>query len=355
MLYIVFLTARCNLKCTYCGGSIEESIMPPEITYRLDELVEFISQDSSPSIAFYGGEPLLRADLMMKIMDSVEAEHFILQTNGLLLHKVDVNYLRKFSTILVSIDGRQEVTDHYRGGVYDRVIRNVRWVRKVGYEGELIARMVATEKTDIYSDVLHLLSIPQFSHVHWQIDAVWSPDSLWRDFTAWVKKYNSGISRLASYFISRLKEGEVLGIVPFLGVLKAILFQENMKPPCGSGIDSFAITTDGRIVACPVCADMPWNQCGDIATHYRKLMKVYMVEPCLSCEYSFACGGRCLFFNRERLWGDEGFRLVCSTARHLIEEMMEITPEILKLSEQGMVELNEFYYPKFNNTTEIIP
>lgn len=359
MLYTVFLTARCNLKCTYCGGSIEESVMPPEITYDIDELVEFISTDPSPSIAFYGGEPLLRAELMTEIMDRVEVEHFILQTNGILLDRMDVEYLRKFSTILVSIDGRKDVTDHYRGRVYNWVVRNVRWVREVGYEGELIARMVATEKTDIFADVLHLFSIPEFSHVHWQIDAVWSPDSLWNDFAGWVEEYNSGISRLSSYFLFRLKDGEILGIVPFLGVLKAIIFQENMRPPCGSGVDSFAITTDGRIVACPVCADMPWNQCGHIATtDYRELREmegIKILEPCKSCEYSFACGGRCLFFNRERLWGDDGFRLVCSTARHLIDEMMRIAPEVIGLSEQGVIEIEGIYYPDYNNTTEIIP
>ena len=358
MLYIVFLTARCNLRCTYCGGSIEESVMPPEITYDIDELVEFISTDPSPSIAFYGGEPLLRADLMVEIMDRVEVEHFILQTNGLLLDRVDAEYLKRFSTILVSIDGRREVTDHYRGGVYEKVVRNVRWVRKAGYEGELIARMVATELTDIYSDVLHLLSIPEFSHVHWQIDAVWSPESLWKNFAGWVDRYNSGISRLASYFLSRLREGEVPGIVPFLGILKAIIFQENMKPPCGSGVDSFAITTDGRIVACPVCADLPWNQCGEIsATRHEDLKrnKVKILEPCQSCRYSFACGGRCLFFNRERLWGDEGFRLVCGTSQHLIQEMMRIAPEIISLSRQGVIDVKMLYYPEYNNTTEIIP
>ena len=355
---MVFLTARCNLKCAYCGGSIEESVMPPEITYDINELVEFISSDPSPSIAFYGGEPLLRAELMAEIMDRVEAEHFILQTNGLLLDRANAEYLRRFSTILVSIDGRRDVTNHYRGRVYDRVIRNVRWLRKAGYDGELIARMVATEMTDIYNDVLHLLSIPEFSHVHWQIDAVWSPENLWKDFPGWVREYNSGISRLASYFVSRLRNGEVPGIVPFLGVLKAIIFQENMKPPCGSGVDSFAITTDGRIIACPVCADMPWNRCGHIATtDYKELTgtEVGILEPCHSCKYSFACGGRCLFFNRERLWGEDGFELVCSTARHLIDEMRGIASEVIELSRQGVVELEEFYYPKYNNTTEIIP
>ena len=121
MLLILILTGRCQLNCRYCGGSIDESIMPPEISYDMKELVDFINSLKRVSIAFYGGEPLLRMDLIKKIMDEVDAEHFILQTNGLMLSKLEREYIQKFSTILVSIDGRKSVTEYYRGKIYDRV------------------------------------------------------------------------------------------------------------------------------------------------------------------------------------------------------------------------------------------
>jgi len=353
MLYIIFLTGRCNLSCKYCGGTIPEYVMPHDVQYSVDDLKKFISRDENPSIAFYGGEPLLRIDLMEEIMDKIKAEHYILQTNGLLLDRVEDEYLQRFSTILVSIDGVRDVNDFYKGNVYERVIRNVKLVKEK-FDGELIARMVASEKTDIFRDVLHLLSLG-FTHAHWQLNAVWSPDDLWTDFRGWVKKYNEGISKLAEYWVKKLEEGMILGIVPFLGVLKPMFFEPNTSPPCGSGVNSFAITTDGRVVACPICADMVWNEAGTLESNPKELKKVELLEPCKSCKYSYICGGRCLFFNYERIWGEEGFRLVCETVKHLIREMERIKPRIEELVKMGVVSLEDFYYPKYNNTTEIIP
>ncbi len=354
-LYIVFLTGVCNLKCKYCGGTMPEHMMPHEVKYSIEMLRDFISQDDRPSIAFYGGEPLLRMDLMKRIMDTVDAEHYILQTNGLLLNELEEDYLKMFSTILVSIDGRKVVTDYYKGeGVYDRVVRNVRIIRKV-YENELIARMVATQRTDIYEDVLHLLNLGLFTHIHWQLDVIWSAEGIWVDFESWLRRYDEGISKLVRLWVDDMERGKVLGIVPFLGVLKALLGYENTSPPCGAGINSFAITTDGRVLACPICPDLEWNVLGTLRDDPNELPKVDLLEPCRSCDLRFVCGGRCLFFNRERLWGEEGFKAVCRSVRHLIEEVKRMRERIVGLVKEGRIELKDLIYPKFNNTTEIIP
>jgi len=153
----------------------------------------------------------------------------------------------------------------------------------------------------------------------------------------------------------KTEKGRILGIVPFLGVLKALLGFKNSAPPCGSGVDSVAITTDGKVVACPICADLDWNVLGDLNSDLDKLKKVEIEKPCPNCEYFDICGGRCLFFNKERLWGDEGFRLVCSTVKHLIEEIKKVKPRILELVNKDVIKFEDLIYPKFNNTTEIIP
>ena len=350
MLLILILTGKCQLNCRYCGGSIDESIMPPEISYDMKELVDFINSLKRVSIAFYGGEPLLRMDLIKKIMDEVDAEHFILQTNGLMLSKLEREYIQKFSTILVSIDGRKSVTEYYRGKIYDRVLEEVKRIRGF-YKNELIARMVASLKTDIYEDVVHLLNLGLFTHVHWQIDAVWNPYS--SEFLIWLERYKKGITKLAALFNKELKKGRILGIVPFLGVLKAMIFEENPKPPCGSGTESFAITTDGKIIACPIAAEFDWNIVGDLQSGIRR--EIDIKSPCPECDCFKICGGRCLFTNRERLWDEEGFKMLCNATIYLIKEMKKTREIATNLSEKGVLNLNRLYYPKFNNTTEIIP
>ncbi len=337
MLYIVILTPKCNSNCWYCGG-FEEGMMPEKIQYSVEALRNFVGKSS---IAFYGGEPLLEMDKMKEIMDKIPAERFILQTNGILLGKLEREYLERFSTILVSFDGRREVHDFYRGN-YEKVLENARSLK--GFRGELIARMTASLETDIYEDVLHILSLRTFTHVHWQIDAVWSHYSA-REFEKWVEKYNAGIRRLVKFWIGEILSGRIHNIVPFMGVVTTF-FQGYSYPPCASGFQSFAISTDGRVLACPICPDLEWNCLGDIHSGIKRGVEI--LDPCPSCSYFRFCGARCLFFNRERLWGDEGFRLVCSTVKNLVDSLVAYRDVIAKYR-------GRLRYPKYLNTTEIIP
>jgi len=340
MLYILILTTKCNSNCKYCGA-FEDDLMPDKIQYKIEDLAKFLEKDQSTSIAFYGGEPLLEIERMKEIVYKIKAKHYILQTNGLLLEKVDDDILSKFSTILVSLDGRKEIHDFYRGN-YDKVVENV---RKLRFKGELIARMTASQETDIYEDVMSILSLKKFTHVHWQIDAVWSNEGIWRDFEKWVENYNKGVRKLVKFWIAELVRGRVHGIVPFLGVATAI-FEGFKHVPCSSGFDSFAIATDGRILACPICPEFEWNNVGTIWDGIKK--RVEILEPCPSCNYFSFCGGRCLFFNKERLWGEKGFKLVCKTVKNLVDSLLSYK-EILEKFRY------EIKYPKFLNTTEIIP
>ena len=355
MLYIVFLTGICNLRCRYCGGTIPEEVMPHEIQYSLTDLKKFVEKDNDAIIAFYGGEPLLRINLMKNIMEEIKARRFVLQTNGFFLNKIPKEYLNRLDSILVSIDGIRGVTDYYRGnGVYEIVMDNVKKIREI-YRGDLIARMTVSERSDIYRDVMHLLSLP-FDHVHWQLNVIWSPEDSWTDFDSWIEYYNAGITKLANLWTENLKRGKILGIVPFLGVIKRMFYPER-GVPCGAGRDAFAIATDGRILACPIGGEFKWNELGDIWNNEPEDIRnsVDIDEPCKSCPLYPICGGRCLFANKERFWGEEGFRKVCNTVKHLVNEMYRAKEEIEKLIENGIYMRENFYYPPFNNTTEIIP
>ena len=355
MLYIVFTTGRCNLRCSYCGGSFPRHLVPWEVKYRVEELADFLSQDPSPIVAFYGGEPLLNPVFMMEVMDRVEAT-YVVQTNGLLVDRLSPEYWRRFDTVLLSIDGVESVTDMHRGrGVYRRVLRSARWLRDAGFGGDLVARMTVTEVSDIWRDVTHLLSLNLFDHVHWQLNVVWSPR--WRDFKGWLRSsYKPGLDRLRELWVRNLLKGRVLGLAPFQGVLRR-LFYGGPNPPCGAGVESFSILTDGRILACPIAVDVPWARLGHIRdTSPEELTgKISIGEPCTGCDILQACGGRCLYAHMERLWGMDGFRDVCMATRYLVEDVMGVKPLAEKLIADGVVNPDELLYPTYNNTVEIIP
>ncbi|MGA2199021.1 MAG: radical SAM protein, partial [Nitrososphaerales archaeon] len=110
--YFIILTKQCNLFCTYCGGGSDTP--PREIQYPIADLKSFLSKDTNPVIEFYGGEPLLRIRTMKRIMDEIPGR-FVVQTNGWFLDRIEPEYLARFHSILVSVDGTREVTDKERG------------------------------------------------------------------------------------------------------------------------------------------------------------------------------------------------------------------------------------------------
>ncbi|MEE9410426.1 MAG: SPASM domain-containing protein [Candidatus Heimdallarchaeota archaeon] len=224
-----------------------------------------------------------------------------------------------------------------------------------------MARMAVSESSDIYNNVLHLLNSKEltFDHVHWQIDCQWDEgiESRWKNFQGWLEGYNKGISKLVEYWLDEMKKGETRGIVPFLGIFKNILKETKTPLPCGAGLDSFAIRTDGKITFCPLPPEYEKSVVGDIQTSTPSsvMNSALITEPCIECEVFDLCGGRCLFANLYKLWGKEGFGLVCRTVKHLIKELKGIKEEVVYLIENGIIYPDDLDYPNYNNTTEIIP
>ncbi len=360
MNYHMVLTRRCNLNCVYCHGG-EETGPDTEVSYSIDDLANFISKDDDPQLMFYGGEPTLRTSLMIEMVDRFPDARFMLQTNGLMLSKLPVDYIHRIHSILISIDGTEEVTDYYRSaGVYAKVINSVRWLREIGYGGDVVARMAISQQSDIHRDVKHLLDLnePRFDHVHWQLNVVWDAEDNWQNFDEWVSEvYNPGITRLVRDWLESMKQGKVEGIVPFIPIMKSLLTNELSLLRCGSGLDTFAIHVDGTIGICPISPDWEFSIIGDIwRTSPSDLQDVMRVEaPCPTCEEYGICGGRCLFANKQRLWGDEGFDKVCATVKHLILRLREILPDVQDLIDNHIIQLADFDYPEFNNGCEIIP
>lgn len=359
MNYHLVLTRKCNLNCSYCHSG-EDTGPDTEIQYSIDDLAAFLQKDDDIQLMLYGGEPTLRPSLIIELMNRFPSARFMLQTNALLLNKLPVNYVKRFHSILISIDGTQETTDGYRSdGVYQKVINNLQWLHEIGFSGDIVARMTVSEQTDIYRDVHHLLDVePSFNHVHWQLNVIWDAEGNWNDFDRWVEEsYNPGITRLVDEWVSKMENGVVEGIVPFLPLMYTLITGKTSEMRCGSGLDTFAIHVDGSIGVCPISPDWDFSLVGNIwdskPNELRNCMKVE--EPCPTCEEFGICGGRCLFVNKQRLWGDEGFEKICDITRHLINELKRQAPKVKELIESGKISIDDLNYPEYNNGCEIIP
>ena len=374
MHFHLVVTDNCNLCCSYCRGRMFEVPEPEQVTPEiavdpglpvdmevdLDVLYAFLAKDPDASLTFYGGEPLMRSDLVAEIAVNAPVNGLGIHTNGTLLHTLEPEVIDRFSSILVSIDGPEALTDRHRGaGTFAQVTENLRKIRDDGFSGEIIARMTVTEETDIVGAVHFLADNDHFSFasIHWQLDANFWYDYNRRDFGQWLaESYNPGITRLVAEWVETMRvEGKVGCIYPFLDTMQDMLLKRPSLLRCGCGHSDYSIMTDGSILPCPIMAGMKDYCVGHIANaDPQRLPRVDVGAPCTGCKIRDFCGGRCLYANVAKPWPEEGRNLVCSSIAHLHRALKKVLPEVQRLIGCNTITLQDFDHDKFNSC-EIIP
>jgi len=303
VFFHIILTDDCNLNCSYCRGKLftEDIIengeiinqdLPVTLSYDIPDLVTFPERDPEPVISFYGGEPLLCTETIRTIMDITPTCPYIIQTNGLLIEELEPEYWQQFSTVLISLDGDEKITDYYRvEGVYQSVSDVLHYLKENEFEGEAIARMTVADDTDIYASVSYLLmemqngSLP-FDAVHWQVDTNFWSDYHRRNFQEWVDtSYKPGISRLIKEWTGAIQTGTVQRIYPFIGCMDGLLHGRETKLRCGSGHTNYTILTDGHIAPCPCMTGMVRYYAGHIQnTNPTNLPEITVGGECQTCD-----------------------------------------------------------------------
>ncbi len=168
------LTDACNFNCKYCfieHDRIKNNFTPLNMSWEtakqgLDYYCEQISKDPQKfnerkAIQFYGGEPLLRFDVMKKLLRRIEeykklnklpSENLEITciTNGALLTDDVVKTLKDFGVgITISIDGDQSASvnrrDHRNNQVYQQIIDGINLCKK--YNAHFALSITITEES----------------------------------------------------------------------------------------------------------------------------------------------------------------------------------------------------------------
>lgn len=181
---ILSVTESCNLRCNYCvyGGSyryqrvhnnknMSFSIAKKSIDYFLkitDDKKRIVPLELGKRVVgFYGGEPLLKYDLIKKCINYVRnvknlpAEYlrFQMTINGTLLNEEIIDYLKIHDiTLVISLDGPQVEHDRnrrdYNGkGTFNIVMRNIMRIKEKypDFAKKMFVKPTFDFKTDLIS------------------------------------------------------------------------------------------------------------------------------------------------------------------------------------------------------------
>ena len=158
MNYIIHLTQCCNLRCKYCYENKNEK----EISFKnIQQLIdnEINEKREYVVLTFYGGEPLLKKDLIYDTINYIKSKksktkfYFGMTTNGTLLDEQFIKYIEQnnFLNIAYSFDGLEETQNLNRltlkgEGTFDIVEKNAKKLLK---SHKNVVAMVVVTKNNI--------------------------------------------------------------------------------------------------------------------------------------------------------------------------------------------------------------
>lgn len=142
-LYLM-LTYNCNLDCPFCSikpaGFFNSNLhMPEEIAYESIDVLLNNSLEKELEIRFFGGEPLLKFDLIEKIVKYIKQKNvadkninFSIATNGTLINDRIIDFFSEEKFMVnTNLDGAQDLHDSLRffsadkKGTYEIIMKNL--------------------------------------------------------------------------------------------------------------------------------------------------------------------------------------------------------------------------------------
>ncbi len=246
------LTDQCNLGCAYCYVPKGRGQHMPR-PLALDAVERFLAQaprGRAVSISFFGGEPLLRLELMEAVMQTArelrpEGLSFTAPTNGTLLDAAALRTLRRHGLRLaLSVDGLRPTAErpdaHGRGS---RPLLEPALQALAGEDAPLLRMTVTPQNVAGLSEDIAALFARGFTRIMHlpALERPWGEGALAR----WAEEHR----RLADWFHGRFAAHQPC---PELSVLEGITARLCGGAPglCGAGVTQAALAPDGKLYGC---------------------------------------------------------------------------------------------------------
>ncbi len=317
----VFVTNRCNLKCSYCYERANDAIDNRDMsldTFKVG-MQFFLSQFNTAkriNILFFGGEPFMNMPLVrdavnhLKRIEKNEGIQFSysVTTNGTIMNEsiLDLLIENNFS-VIVSIDGLKENHDYYRPfingrGSHQRILNTI---GRVSRYKKVVARVTLN---DMDTDIVRLyedLTAAGIWEVHVTIvSKKYTENYKWEET---FKPLRQRIKEMEDYFLKSIRQRRVVRYCDLLKYLKLIHFgwksNGNAKIfPCSAGYSSFSLATNGDIYLCHRFNNIAGMKLGNIREGMNLERRTQFLGEhhiserqgaCNPCWAAAFCGGTC--------------------------------------------------------------
>lgn len=335
----IYITERCNLNCYYCFAHKSNRDIDLDTAIASVEFLINESKDArSINILFFGGEPLLKFDLIKQIVNyarikagmSGKSVSFEIITNGTLITPEMADLFKdNLFKIAISWDGdRKRIEDVKGRKTYEEMIDSLRVLKD--------KEIPAFARASISPEDMRLVDFAKSAK-----DSGFRSIKMTPIFFSKLdpSKTEERMIELADYFIESVKNNQPFLIQDILDPLMMLMgLKEKGDRPCEVGSTGLTIDVEGRIFPCTHLH--VWEKelvlgnvfGGKVDETLRKTFTDFSIKDIIGCEDCPArasCCGICIAHNYEK---NKDFRIpekelcvwnraVHKAATHILEEL----------------------------------
>lgn len=336
------LTTDCNLNCSYCYAPPHKGIeMNNETAYKA---VDFASKLSpyNTGIIFFGGEPLLKKDLIKSTIEYCRIQkekhnynyHFKVTTNGILLDENFLEYCKEVNlSVALSIDGTKTAHDTHRktasgNGSFEIIESKIKLL--LNYQPYANFLMVVSPETVkyYYESVKYLYETgAKYIIVSINYAGSWQEEHL--------KELKKQYKLLAKLYEEMTLQQKKFYFSPFeMKFSSHIKNEDGMCEKCHLGMRQVSISADGTIYPCVQFVNKKDLAIGNVneGLNFIKRKELYNLtfenNLCSECAIKERCNNRCSCLNFQTT----GF--INTVSPLLCETERMITPIVDRLGER---------------------
>lgn len=309
MNFTVHLTENCNMDCSYCIRTKTPRDMSLEVLYKTCDLA--FSKGNKAGLCFFGGEPLLKKDLIFEALDYCEKKSeetgipFVckMTTNGTL---IDERFLERAKSVRMKIglsfDGKgQDISRRFPDGSssLETVEKKAKMI--LSCLPDTMAMLTIDPKACgmLSESVKYLISLG-FNSVSTVM--AYGHRVEWTDGD--MEVLSAELNKVADFLRDEFKAGRKYFVTPLINKIKECVAGRNSSEHCHLGVRQLSVTPGGNIYPCTSFIDDENYYMGNVFDGLDKDRMAAIAarsntpETCKECDLRSRCTNSCGCANR---------------------------------------------------------
>lgn len=345
MALTILPTRGCNFGCIYCYEQDRPNVLMNEQTEKA--IVKFVCSNSNLkrlSVVWYGGEPLLNFDSMVrltKMFKQLNIEYSAkIVSNGYLLTKEKADLMKDLAirNIQITFDGSEEIHNQRRfllGGqpTYRKIMDNLKYLLSINKEITIdirtnIDRRNKDDYNKFYQDFKSEINDKRVTMYPGFVSDLLSSECVSPEFNISEGGYKAQF---------------ILDIFDKYGIeIKSFLPKYRRHSCVASKYFAFVIGPEGELYKCWRMVGNQKETIGNVNDGSFDMVKFskYLIgadytldSKCLQCEFITLCGGGCPLVRMRNKYEKISLNHCCPEKTHM-EQLMELRYEMFVKSHQ---------------------